>query len=839
MANREILIEVNIDAGASAEKLAEVRYNIDAVKTAQKDLQAQEKKLTATIREQGSATADQAAQLKRIAAQMATNSADLKSLQAQEKMYSSQIAASTQGNRKYGDSITEMGAQLAQLKQEYRGLSAAQREGAEGQALLKSIADLDSEVKKLDASMGDHQRNVGNYQSALQGLNGGAARVASLFQNGFRAGIENAGASVRAFSKTLLATPLGWISTIIRAVTVALNYLRDAFRANDDASTEMGAALAVLQPVMTKIREAFAEVAEVAAKVVSSIMGVVNAIASRLVPSYREAAAAAAELVQAQDALEDKQREYTLHSAERANEIAKIQKKIADNEGMSAEEREKNYQKIDEIQKKDLEEKKRIAAENYRILQERAKEEADTSDAMKDALVSARAEMIRAETEYLNATTTASRRAAAARKEQAREEAARVKAEKDAAKQRLQAAREAAAARKKIEEEELQRLEDLANSMIADPLEAARAAINTQYDRQAADIQKKLESEKNLTEAARRALTDQLVLLEQQRAQKLAEIDDKEIAEKAEKIKKADEETLKRAQEAAKAEAEARTAAYTLAREAYEEDSQKLANDIQERLAAVYGNAEAAAEIELQAAEQARERLLSLDDATKNALYKNEEAYRAAVLSSEQQIRDAREKALEAQRKSAEEMSQTMQAVTGALSDLLEVAAGDSEKFEKYKKAIAIVDASISMAQTIAKAVSVSMEGDPYTLAIRIAANVAAVTAQFAAVIKAIKAAQIPSAGSYEFGGIVPGTSYTGDNLTARVNSGEMIIPRDRQQVLWDLIKSGAPMRGADYEAIRAAIIEGMRQSPAPILDYAEFTAFAKKIQMYNNISRQ
>ena len=40
-------------------------------------------------------------------------------------------------------------------------------------------------------------------------------------------------------------------------------------------------------------------------------------------------------------------------------------------------------------------------------------------------------------------------------------------------------------------------------------------------------------------------------------------------------------------------------------------------------------------------------------------------------------------------------------------------------------------------------------------------------------------------------GGLVPGNSFTGDKLTARVNSGEMILNRGQQQNLFDMIKSG------------------------------------------------
>jgi hypothetical protein len=48
------------------------------------------------------------------------------------------------------------------------------------------------------------------------------------------------------------------------------------------------------------------------------------------------------------------------------------------------------------------------------------------------------------------------------------------------------------------------------------------------------------------------------------------------------------------------------------------------------------------------------------------------------------------------------------------------------------------------------------------------------------------------STGGYASGGIVPGNSYSGDNLTANVNSGEMILNQEQQANLWNLINNGS-----------------------------------------------
>lgn len=48
------------------------------------------------------------------------------------------------------------------------------------------------------------------------------------------------------------------------------------------------------------------------------------------------------------------------------------------------------------------------------------------------------------------------------------------------------------------------------------------------------------------------------------------------------------------------------------------------------------------------------------------------------------------------------------------------------------------------------------------------------------------------SAGSFAGGGIVGGSSYSGDRMSANVNSGEMIINRQQQADLWNFIKNGS-----------------------------------------------
>lgn len=874
-----ILIEVEVEVGKSAEDLANVRSRMDALKDAQKRLKTEMKELQAVQLKNGQINAEDAKTLAELNRQYADNAAELKQLTAQEKVYTSQIQIATQNDRQYGDSIIELGAQLAQLKQQYRSLSAAQRESEAGKALQKQIADLDAQVKQFDASLGDHQRNVGNYTSALLGLNGNVAKVAELFQTGLTAGLKTAGTALKSFGKTLLTTPVGWILAGVAAVVKVFQQLREAFKRNDDAGTALQVALARFQPILTGIRKLFEGLAKGVAVLVNGLTKAATAVLN-LIPAYREASQAAQDLVKAQDDLQQQQREAAVRQAENNKKIAELNKQARSDEKLTAKEREDIYKQIDDLALQNMEDEVKLRKQEYDNYVKWMSQQRKLDDEALDQKNRLYIAMIQAQTDYLNETTRNAAKEKQTREEQQKEEEARQKAAQQAAREAAQRRREAA----DKELEELRKLEDMQVAIIADAREKAEAETVLSYQRQIADLQKRLKEEKDLTINARAAINAQITLLQREQAQKLQEISDnatkdaiarenaaqeaivdaqiaaiedatekaveaekaradREIAALRQRLQEEKDLTLsetaaisaqieQKERESAEKVAQIRKdAAEKAAKDLFENTMLRYSNALDEQILKAGENAQDVAAAELEFARKQLEMLQKMDATTKDAMFENEEQYKAAVLAAEKELYNARIKSSQALQQQAKEVADTMQAVTGALSDLFEAAAGDSEAYAKFKKAMAIVDATISLAQTIAAATAISTEGDPYTLAIRIASNVAAVTAQFAAVIKAIKAASIPSAPSFERGGIVPGTSYTGDNVTTRLNSREMVLTLQQQGNLFDLINAGLPRGGIDYRRLAAAFAEGAAQLPAPVLAYSEFKAFERDVR--------
>lgn len=96
------------------------------------------------------------------------NLEELQKLRTEQGDVRSSLNASTKALLSAKGSYVEMSQTLGQLRNAYRQLSKEQREGAVGTEMLGQIKLLDAELKDVDASMGNFQRNVGGYEEALK-----------------------------------------------------------------------------------------------------------------------------------------------------------------------------------------------------------------------------------------------------------------------------------------------------------------------------------------------------------------------------------------------------------------------------------------------------------------------------------------------------------------------------------------------------------------------------------------------------------------------------------------------------------------------------------------------
>lgn len=128
------------------------------------------------------------------------------------------------------DSMERKSLELGRLRDLYRSLTEEERDNAEiGGVLKNAINTLDDELKGLDKSIGNNQRNVGNYEVAMGGLSSEIGKYGNIFSrvlsNTTRGALTAAGANT-ALGRTILAVGnsmravpvVGWILAAVAAL---------------------------------------------------------------------------------------------------------------------------------------------------------------------------------------------------------------------------------------------------------------------------------------------------------------------------------------------------------------------------------------------------------------------------------------------------------------------------------------------------------------------------------------------------------------------------------------------------------------------------------------------
>lgn len=178
------------------------------------------------------------------------------------------------------------------------------------------------------------------------------------------------------------------------------------------------------------------------------------------------------------------------------------------------------------------------------------------------------------------------------------------------------------------------------------------------------------------------------------------------------------------------------------------------------------------------------------------------------------------------------------------MANMLNKYGAENKKAQAAAKAFALAGILASQAQAIAEGALAISAGIAQSQSVPFPANLAAIASTTATILGLItstassfmQAKQLLSsadAGAYEQGGVIGGTSYSGDRLTARVNSGEMILTREQQANLFQMANAQTNM-GFDYAALAAA----MAAQPAPVMDYTEFKQFEQKVSNYQELTK-
>ena len=149
------------------------------------------------------------------------------------------------------------------------------------------------------------------------------------------------------------------------------------------------------------------------------------------------------------------------------------------------------------------------------------------------------------------------------------------------------------------------------------------------------------------------------------------------------------------------------------------------------------------------------------------------------------------------------------------------------KELETKQRAATIAQIAFSSASALAQGIASAMK-------LQYPLNIIAMISTIASVLASIATAKAQMSG-YAEGGIVPGDSYSGDKVQARVNSGEMILTQAQQRRLFE-IANGRGSQGMNYELMVSAFTNAVERMPSPTLDYQEFTTFVNNVDNSNNL---
>lgn len=866
----EVLINIGLNAGDVAKQLNDVTAAIVKCKAEQKLLNEQLKngEITSVEYEQSMAA---------VKDEMSALTKEQKGLVAQQKIL-------TEDSKSYADTLNGQRQRLNDLTKAYDSLDASMRDSSAGQAFRDQIREQSEAIQELEEATNRHQRNVGNYPKTITSIipgfdkmNGVLGKLGTSMEqmssNGGKA-FSNLGKSVTAFGKAFITPPMAVVTAVLSAIVLVITKVVDAFKKNDDAMTALQKAFSAFQPIIDIVTKAFDLLATGIAAVVGWMADGVKAVLS-LIPGYEDAADAAEALVQAQDDLEEAERQYTVNSARRNKEIAKLRDEVAESKDVT--ERMKKLREAQALEEQNLQDELKIQAEKLRIMEETAKREQDTSDETKNKIADARAAMEQAEQKYYEGHRKLQKEYnkyqneaikglskqrqelylnISAQLEQAEATRTQLKATLDLyvamtkdtsstmyklmtdklksldaeiaeetkkvdalLKESERNMAKTSSNRVKAKEDDKKAMEKLAadlekvNNKILDDDERTRAELKKRYDEDAATLQSALD--KKLISQEEYYI--KLQALEVQYFDTLEANEEKRAADEEAKL----QEKAKKA--AAEEEFLAQTRLDIINTKKAETEEEELVLE-QERFEAERNLANIQLEQTLMD--------MSLSEEQKQAIrdkFAAEEE--AAEQAHEDNLTNIKKKGDAARLKAAQAQMKAQADLLGNLGDALMAFGEDNEEAAKAAKILNVgkvmMESGVALATGIAQSQDIPFPGNLAAMA----ATIAAITTNMVTAIKQVESAKFAA------GGIVPGTYDAKDSVRASLSGGEMVLNPAQQKKLFEVANVGMS-ESFDYERMAAAVAVGVSELPAPVLDYKEFTTFEDNVAVVDELSR-
>nr|DAK71929.1 MAG TPA: minor tail protein [Caudoviricetes sp.] len=447
----------------------------------------------------------------------------------------------------------------------------------------------------------------------------------------------------------------------------------------------------------------------------------------------------------------------------------------------------------------------------------------------------------------------------------------------------------------KKEMDEIRKAEDLLAQLVEQTAEQRRKAIAVQYDRQIEDLKVRLATEKGLTATAKKAITSQILSLEEIKEKKLSEFDltIKDEAIKREQtyiqnmlssIEKGSKEEydlkVKNIENARQLEIDAiqqmvlteedkakqlkavNAKYYKEEEEAYKEYNNRVLDEQKKAIEDRYKAKILEAEISGMENGQGSElEVLQLQADEKQALLESAqqregetiEEFNLRKLELEKDYLDANKKVRDEEDKDKEEHFQADIArykaigqAMGGLSDLASAFSEHSKSLAKASKVIALGEIAVSTGVAIAEGIKQAQKAGPFPANIvAIATTVAQVMAGITSAIRTVKSAKFARGGDV----VGPGTD-TSDSIPAHLSNGESVMTASATRMFapalsaFNQIGGGVPIMsyagsGAQIgeEFLARAVARGMAMAPRPVVSVEEINNTAGRVKAIERVA--
>ena len=632
-----------------------------------------------------------------------------------------------------GVSYNALVHEMADLKQAWR----ATTDEMERAALGERINSVNDQLKSMDASVGNYQRNVGNYIGAMDHL---TASFGSMGK-----GAQSVIAPIKGVTtglKTLSATPaiaiLGLLANILQKVIEGLKSSEE----NTNAMTQALSPFAAIGDTVTKVLQGLggvlAKVVGGFGKLISAIFGTNEATKERLSLAKEEAA------------LQEQERNNIIANAEAEREVARLRAEAADKTKYSASERIALLEQAGEQERLIAERSVQAAKMQYEIIKSRnALTQSNAEDLKKEA--EAYAAVVNAETSYYNKVREINAGISEARNAEAKAASDAAKAAKDAAAAKIAAEKEYIAKALADEVQAATNRAEVYRHGSVEYLAAMRDVAALEYDQMKRQMDetdaewqaRRMAAARKLAEA-QQATTDALIeegrlaLENEMNALATGSLDQLSKAVELAKynldnihqaIDESDDAFLARRLEAQQA--------YQGALQAqYDAEVEEGRQQYEQRLATLEENSLAYLDAEVALKKYELDTLHQLEG-------ESEEAFRTRQLQAEKEYYDAKKAQVQSWMQTLSGMTSGVSSILGSIADAMEENTEMTEEEAKKAKNLRVASATIDMLQgavtAYAGAQSLGVPMGPIIGAI----NAAAVIAAGIANIAKIKATQV------------------------------------------------------------------------------------------------